>query len=121
MKGRTFLIIGGIVITGVVAYEVYKHFCKPTNEECEKEPLAKDDFCATHDAAESVAHRASATDVYEARETVGHAVRERHSEAAKAMEESLNTIFMDSDNNETVTENSESLEKTSSELGDLLK
>ena len=124
MEGRTFLIIGGIIVAVLVAYEVYKHFCKPTNKECEKEPVVKDDFRTAHDAsvsASSETHSASAADVYETRETVVHSVRERHSEAAKAMEESLNTIFSDSENDEILTENSQTLGKTSSDLGDLLK
>lgn len=124
MKGSTFLIIGGIVVVGAVAYEVYKHFCKPTNEECKKEPVVKDDFHTAHNAFESDffdTHTASAADVYETRETIVQSVRERHSEAAKAMEESLITIFSDSENDEIVTENSENLRETSSKLGDLLK
>lgn len=124
MKGSTFLIIGGIVVAGVVAYEVYKHFYKPTNKKCEKEPVVKDVFRTAHDASESAfseTQTASADDLYKTRETVVHSVRERHSEAAKAMEESLNTIFSASENDEIVTENSRALGETSNDLGDLLK
>lgn len=124
MKGQSFLIIGGIVVVGVVAYEAYKHFCRPTSDECKKRTVKKDDLYTAHNDSEmssAEVHTSSDTDVYETRESVVHSVRERHCEAAKAMEESLNTIFSDSENPEIVTENSQTLEETSSDLDDLLE
>lgn len=124
MKGSTFLIIGGIIVAGAVVYEVYKNFQKQTKEEHKNESVVKDDFHIAHDTPKSAfseTHTASATNAYETRESVAQSVRERHREAAKAMKESLNTIFSDAEHDEIGTENSQTLEETSNDLSDLLK
>ena len=61
-----------------------------------------------------------ATDVYKTREAVVHSVRERHSEAAKTMDKSLNTIFNDFEN-DIVIENNYAFGEISGDLDDLLK
>lgn len=121
MKGRIFLVLGGLAVAGFVAYEVYKHLqSDKTNEygsSIENDGTVKKDGESPCDEDTT---SASASDIYETRATVVHTVKERHSEAVMAMKESLNTIFNESDE-DVITENSETLDKTSSELDDLLK
>ena len=122
MKKCIFLIIAGIVAVGVAAYKVCRPFCKTVSEDCQKEPISNDNIHNVSDVSKSEEpHTPTVTDVYEARKAVVHSVRERHSEGAKAMEKSLNTIFNDSKNDNIVTENSQALGKISSDLDDLLK
>lgn len=126
MKGQTVLIIGGIVISGMISYEIYKHFSKFTDKECKKKLRPKNNSLRSvvHNSSELESpgtHTSSCTKVYEAREAVVHSVRERHGKAAKAMEESLNTIFNDSEDGAVVTENDQALEETSNDLNNLLK
>jgi hypothetical protein len=124
MKGRTFFIIGGILVAGVIAYEIYKHFSKPMGKIYSEKRFPSDDTSAANDVPKSEAagnHSSTADEVYKtkATATVVHSVRGRHVEAARAMEESLNTIFKETDDG-VATENSELLETTSKELDDLL-
>lgn len=122
MRTHTLLVITGIVITGVAAYTTYRHFCKTKNEDCKKESAPNGGINNAPDApiSEEV-HSTTTTDVYETREAVAHSVRGRHRDATYAMEQSLNTIFNNSENDNTETENSQVLRKTSSEFDDLLK
>lgn len=122
MKGRAFFIIGGIVVAGVIAYEIYKHFSKPMDRGYGKKPSPSEDSSAANDVPESESLKARSTtadEVYKAKAAIVHSVRERHGEAARVMEESLNTIFKET-NDEVITENSELLGNTSKELDDLL-
>lgn len=121
MKTHAFLIIAGIVATGVVAYTACRHFCKAKNEDCKKDSVPNGGINNAADApiSEEV-HASTTTDVYETRTAIAHSVRGRHREAANAMEQSLNTIFNDSED-DAETENSQVLRKTSSDLDDLLK
>lgn len=121
MKGSKILIIGGIVVAGVVAYELYKHYhsAKDTyntnpKDEDYTSPVQKDSPMV-HSSEES------ASDVFETKETVVASVKERHYEAAKVMEESLNAIFKDDDEEVIISENSDALNQTSNDLNDLLK
>lgn len=120
MKGSKILIIGGIVVAGIVAYELYKHYHSakdtyntPTKDEDYTSPVQKDS--PVHSPEEPT------SDVFETKETVVASVKERHYEAAKAMEESLNTIFKDSDEEAIISENSDALNQTGNNLKDLLK
>lgn len=122
MKGRTFFIIGGILVAGMIAYEIYKHFSKPMGKIYREKLFPSNDTFAANDVPKSETgetHLSTADEVYETKATVVHSVRERHGEAARAMEESLNTIFKETDDG-VVTENGELLETTSKELDDLL-
>lgn len=120
MKRRTLLILGGMVFIVAVAYAVHKHFQENKNKEYVNNTVDNDVFESVgKDSAEIDA--TSTSDVYETREAVVHSVKERHSKAATAMAESLNTICNEVDNDEIVTENSGALNKTSSDLDDLLK
>lgn len=122
MKERIFLIIGGFIVVGVIAYEVYKHFQNIKDNYNEKKPITEDDsYTAQAASLYSEPYTASATDVYETREDVAGSVKERHNEAAKAMKESLNNIFRENEYKDILTENSKILDKTSKALGDLLK
>lgn len=123
MKGDKLLIIaGGLVAAGVIAYEIYKHLHDVDDGYNSDKSIAEDDSCTSQNAAPaSEAHAGTVADIYEAKEAAVDSIIERHSEAAKAMEESLNTIFKDNDPENIVTENDESLRKTSDDLNDLLK
>ena len=122
MKERIFFIIGGFAVVGVIAYEVYKHFHNIKDGCNESKLLTEDGSCTAQvDHLSSESYTASDIDVYETREAVVGAVKERHYEAAKAMEESLNNIFKENEYEDILTEHSEILDKTSDALGDLLK
>ena len=122
MKTHTFYVIAGIIITGVVAYSACRHFCKAQNEDCKKDSASSGGINNAPDvpASEEV-HAPTTTDIYGTREAIAYSVRGRHREAANAMEQSLNTIFNDSENDDIETENSQVLRETSSGLDDLLK
>lgn len=122
MKGFKYLIVGGIIVAGVVAYEIYKHFHVSDDNNGVNEKSEKDDsFVVKDNNIISEPYASSGEKVYEEREAVVSSVKERHSEAAKAMEDSLNTIFREIGNEDIVTENSDALNKTSGDLEDLLK
>jgi hypothetical protein len=122
MKKRIFLIMAGIVAASVGAYRVCRRLGKTMSKECNKKSTSNDSVHNTQDVSTSEeTYTSTAADVCETREVVVHSVRERHSEAAKAMEQSLNTVFNDSINDDIVTENSQTLGKTSGDLDDLLK
>jgi len=121
MKGGKILIIGGLVVAGVIAYEIYKHYHS-----------SKDSYEVSTSDVDSATPRQNdnppvdsstkpASDIYETKDTVVTSVKERHYEAARVMEESLNTIFRENDEETIVSENSDTLSKTSSDLNDLLK
>lgn len=123
MKGNKFLIIvGGLIVTVAIAYEIYKHLHDADDGQKTGKSFTEDDLYTPPDASPaSEAHAGTVTDVYEAKDTAVASVKERHFEAAKAMEESLNTIFKENDPENIVTENDETLRKTSDDLDDLLK
>ena len=122
MKKRTFLVAAVIVITGVVAYKVCRYLYKTTSKECNKKSTSNDSVHNAPDVATSEEiYTSTDTDVYGTREAVVHSIRKRHSEAAKAMEQSLNIVFNDSENDDIVTENSQTYGETSSNHDDLLK
>lgn len=121
MKGSKILIIGGLVVAGVVAYELYKHY-RSVKDTCETKH--KDvDYTSPMRKDSSTVHssEAPASDVFETKETVVDSVKERHFEAARVMEESLNTIFKENDEEVIISENSDVLNQTSNDLNDLLK
>jgi len=121
MKGSKILIIGGIVVAGVVAYELYKHY-RSVKDICETNP--KDEDYASPIQTDSPIVDSSeepASDAFETKEAVVASVKERHYEAARVMEESLNTIFKENNEEVIVSENSDALNQTSNDLNDLLK
>lgn len=121
MKSNKILIIGGLVVAGVIAYELYKHY-HSVKDTCEANTKDEDSIFSKQGDNPPVDSSATPTsDVFETKETVVASVKERHYEAAKVMEESLNTIFKENDEETIVSENSDTLHQTSSDLNDLLK
>ena len=49
MKGFKFLIVGGIIVAGVVAYEIYKHFHVSDDNNGGNEKSEKDDSFVVKD------------------------------------------------------------------------
>ena len=121
MKGSKFLIIGGIVVAGVVAYELYKHY-RSAKDTCNTN-LKNEDYISPMQKDGPVVHSSEepVSDVFETKETVVASVKERHYEAARVMEESLNTIFKENNEEDIVSENSDALNQTNNDLNDLLK
>lgn len=121
MKGSKFLIIGGIVVAGVVAYELYKHY-RSAKDTCNANPK-NEDYISPMQKDSPVVHSSEepVSDVFETKETVVASVKERHYEAARVMEESLNTIFKENNEEDIVSENSDALDQTNNDLNDLLK
>ena len=121
MKGSKILIIGGIVVAGVVAYELYKYY-RSVKDICDTNP--KDEDYASPIQTDSPivdSSEETASDAFETKETVVASVKERHYEAARVMKESLNTIFKENNEEVIVSENSDALNQTSNDLNDLLK
>lgn len=122
MKGHIFLIIAGIVVTSLAAYEVCKSFCKTTSKDCKKDSTYNDCIQNAPNVSKTEEiYTKAATDGYKTKEVAIRSMRKRHIAAAKAMEESLNIIFNDSKNNDIVTENSPILGETRNDLDDILK
>lgn len=121
MKGSKLLIVGGLVITTVIAYEVYKHY-QSSKESC-KECTSADDSAEPkqNDDPPAIFSEIPVTDTYKAKESAAASVKERHFEAAKDIEESLNTIFKENNDATIVSEHSSILNQTNSDLNDLLK
>ena len=121
MKGSKILIVGGFIVAGVIAYEIYKNYHSSKDS---YEVNASSTGCTTPKQNNDLPVATSATpasDINEVKDTVISSIKERHYEAAKAMEESLNTIFKEDDKEAIVSENSDTLNQTSSNLNDLLK
>lgn len=121
MKGNKILIVGGLVVAGVIAYELYKHYqslkgsYEVSTQDADNAIPKQNDIPPVDSSAKP------ASDIYETKDTVVGSVKERHYEAARVMEESLNTIFKENDEDTIVSENSDTLCKTSGDLNDLLK
>jgi len=118
MKGSKYLFIGGLVVAGIIVCELCKHFQNEKNTYEENISKTKDNFCSAED---TTPHTASTADVNEIKRSIADSVKERHYEAAKTIEYSLNTIFNENEAENIETENSEILEQTSNDLDDLLK
>ena len=117
---RKFLIIGGIVATGMGAYMIYKRVKTNKFHECTKYKVNGDAVKSTRNTGTET-HIASVDDVYAVKTATGCSVKDRHNEAAKVLEDSLSTIFKEGDRDTIATENDESLDETKNALDDLLK
>lgn len=121
MKGSKILIIGGLVVAGVIVYEIYKHhhsskgFYEVSTSDADGATPKQNDNPPVDSSTKP------ASDIYETKDTVVASVKERHDEAARVIEESLKTIFKENDEESVASENSDTLSKTSSDLDDLLK
>lgn len=111
MKGSIVLVIGGVVVVGAAAYVIYKHLKSQTEDQAEKvtAPFPKDEPTVT------------STDFSQVKEDAATTIKDRHSEAAQVINESLQTIFDRENAEEVITENSESLDKIDDDLDNLLK
>lgn len=122
MKGSKFLIFGSLVVAGIIAYEIYKRY-NSKKDDYHEIPLNTEN---TFDSNEITVlytdpHSPSVTGFNEIKESAINSVNKRHYEAAKSIEESLNTIFKENEDETIVTENSEILDQISNDLNDLLK
>lgn len=115
MKGPTLLVIGSLVFVGVVAYTVHKR--KKDRARFASTPEA----VIGHPNSDMPHNFASASDLRTGKETVVASIQERHREAAETLENSLNTIFNDSDSDDVVSDNSETLERIGNGFNDILK
>lgn len=122
MKGKNFLLIGGIVAAGIIAYGAYKciYSGKKNNGkngfDTERKEVSNSELELLTEH-----HASSEENMNEAKVGVISSIRERHYEAVKTMENSLNTIFYEQEVDNIVTENSETLERISGKLDDLLE
>lgn len=121
MKCRILLIAGGIIVAGVVAYEVYRHRNNHNNEFVTRSNPENSMSLTSKKIPADKTPKDTTTDIGVVREAVASSLRDRHREAAKVMQESLNTIFANSEGENIVTENDEALAQTESDLCDLLK
>ena len=118
MKGNKFLIIGGLVVAGIIAYEIYKHYCSETNKQSLSPSEDEDDLSTELRSVPPTDSPVS--DFCQKKETAIASVKGRHSEAGETIKESLNTIF--EENNAYIeTENSKKLDDVSAELDELLQ
>ena len=103
------------MLVGVVAYAVYKQRKDEARIISVREAETMELKPKGHPDA------APAPDFRTEKETVVAVIQERHREAAETMEDSLHTIFNDSDSDDVVSENSEALERIGTGLDDILK
>lgn len=122
MKGRKFLLIGSLAALGAIVYSVLKRLCG-VKEFCrDNTPHIDEDFHPDENPTPAVeSPDVSHVTICNTKEAAVISVKERHYEASKTMEESLNTIFKEDDSDAIVTENSDTLAKTHDDLNDLLK
>lgn len=119
MKGSTFLVVGGLVVVGAVAYGVYRYM--NSQKKTAVRPPRESDIKATERQTENTTTTSPiVTDLNSTKEEVISSMKATRKEAAQAIEKSLNTIFNGAEEN-LVTENTETLSKISSDLEDLLK
>lgn len=113
MKKTAFIIIGGAVVAGVVAYGVYKFVQQ------RREGSQPGDINLTPNAAAGAAPETDPVISNNGDENLSE-IRERHSEASQIIRESLETIF-DEEQQEVKTEIEDTLDSIDTKLDDLLK
>ena len=111
MKGSIVLVIGGVVVVGAAAYVIYKRLKSQTEDQAEKvtAPIPKAESTVT------------STDFSQVKEDAVTTIKDRHSEAAQVINESLQTIFNEENAEEVITKNNELLNKIDDDLDNLLK
>lgn len=117
MKIHTFIAIGGLAAVLFTVYEVYRK----RNISCEIKVTPTDrkrNYTEQQDFPVSRSSKAE-SDISETGRTVASSIRERHSAAAKEMEESLRTIFSQHEEEDLISENSYALNKVGEELNEL--
>lgn len=119
MKGSAFLVVGGLVVVGAVAYGVYRYMA--STKETTVKPSHESDIQKTeHQTEKATTTPPVVADLDKTKEDVIASMKATRKEAAQAIEGSLNTIFNEAEE-DLVTENTETLNKISSDLEDLLK
>lgn len=115
MKDGKFLFLCGLIGICVLAYKSCKRNDETTGKRDEM-------FNGEQPSPSSEADTSTIEKEYEdTKNHVTNSVKNRHEAAAKTIEESLNTIFKESDDGTAETDNSEIMNKTNNKLDDLLK
>lgn len=115
MKDGKFLFLCGLIGICVLAYKSCKRNDETTGKHTEV-------FNEEQPSPSSEADTSTVEEEYDVTKShVTNSVKERHEAAAKTIEESLNTIFKESDDGTAETDNSEIMNKTNNKLDDLLK
>lgn len=109
MKGSIALVIGGVVVVGISAYAIFKQLQSSKEEPPQQSntPIRKEEPVSS--------------DFIQAKKVAASAIKDRHIEAARVINESLQTIFKEKDIENIRTENSEALDKIDNDLNDLQK
>lgn len=121
MKGRDLLVIGGFVVIGVFAYEIYKHLKEDKEFLSERVPHKKADFPSEQFVPLADTFVPPVKEIQTAKETVIHSIKDLHHKASVAMEESLTTIFGEHEDVTISDETREALNNAKNDLNDLLK
>lgn len=119
MKGSTFLVAGGLVVVGAVAYGVYRYIVSP--KKATATSPRESDITETERQVENTTTTSPVVaDLDKTKEEAIASMKATRKEAEQAIETSLNTIFSGTPE-DVVTENSETFNEISSNLEDLLK
>ena len=115
MKDGKFLFLCGLIGFCVLAYKSCKRNDKTTGKRDEI-------FDRERQSSSSEADTSTVENEYDVTKNhVTNSVKERHEAAAKTIEESLNTIFKETEDEAIESKNSEIMSKTNNKLDDLLK
>lgn len=117
MKGGTFIVLGGLVLAGVAGYIVYKQLTGTKNRDDNKEQQHK---TMANEGDTIVTPTERSTEFSDIKDKSANSVNTRHYAASQTIKESLTNITC-KDEEDIVTDNSATLDKTSSDLDDLLK
>lgn len=111
MKESIVFVIGGVIVLGIAVYAIHKGLQSQKEKSNEKGPA----LTKKEQPADTV------HDYTREKEDASASIKVRHAEAARAIGESLQTIFNEDKAEEVVTENSEPLDKMDDDLDNLLK
>jgi hypothetical protein len=117
MKGGTFIVVGGLVLAGVAGYIIYKQLTRTKSGDDNKEPQHK---TMSNEGDTTVTTTEINTEFSDIKDNSATSVNARHYAALQTIKESLTNIT-GKDEEVIVTDNSATLDKTSSDLDDLLK
>lgn len=119
-SSKNLMIIGFVATIGVIGYEIYKHY--HSTKDVHKADAQEVDNILSKQEVDSMIVSPTKFDskISETKNVAVNSIKDRHYEAAKVMGDSLNTIFEESEES-IVSENSDTLKKTSSTLDSLLK